>query len=77
MYQITFFSHILIKQYTDGKLFVLTIPDWEFIGIILNLYTLHLLTILPAQGPIIKDSCGITPDAFTFLCNRQKLISLY
>lgn len=24
---------------------------------------------LPAQGPIITDTCGITPDARTFLCN--------
>lgn len=26
---------------------------------------------LPAQGPMMRDICGITPEAFTFLWNKQ------
>jgi hypothetical protein len=32
-----------------------------------------VLNSLPAQGPMISDNCGTTPEAFTFLWGKKQV----
>lgn len=50
------------------------IDKWVYHSINSNFYCCVYGVVwwtLPAQGPMMRDICGITPEAFTFLWNKQ------
>lgn len=77
-----FMTHCNLRFFKSYQIYIIhacvyrhhRIDKWVYHSINSNFYCCVYGVVwwtLPAQGPMMRDICGITPEAFTFLWNKQ------